>query len=189
MKFIQNNWIMICGIFVLVSFFPLTVCSYRVFRLPRKKEEFEKIRQRLTEKNIEDPNTFSIIDEKYRLWDYFLPLLFVTVFSILGFYVLFNNKGTLLLAGVELIENAKKGQFKVGSVVAIGMAFLGAYVWSIQYIFRRLITIDLPPGAFYSVGIRMVFATFVALVFFHFSLALPDKISLVPLINVCTKMI
>jgi len=172
---------MICGIFILVSFFPLSVFSYRVFRLQRKKEEFEKIRDRLIEKGIEDPNTFSIMDEKYRLWDYFLPLLFVAVFSVLGFYVLFNNRGALLLSGVELIENAATGQLKVGSMVAIGMAFLGAYVWSIQYIFRRLTTIDLPPGAFYSVGIRMVFATFVALVFFHFSLALPDKIAFVPI--------
>ena len=180
-QFIQDNWIIVCGIFVLVSFFPLTVCSYRVFRLPRKKVEFEKIRQRLTESSIEDPNTFSIIDEKYRLWDYCLPLLFVTVFSILGFYVLFNKDATLLLSGVELIENAEKGNFKVGSLVAIVMAFLGAYVWSIQYIFRRLMTIDLPPGAFYSVGIRMVFASFVALVFYHFASALPDKIFFIPI--------
>lgn len=60
-QFIQDNWIIVCGIFVLVSFFPLTVCSYRVFRIPRKKEEFAKIQKRLSESSIEDPNTFSII--------------------------------------------------------------------------------------------------------------------------------
>ena len=128
MEFIQDNWIMVCGIFVLVSFFPLTVCSYRLFRLPRKKVEFDKIRQRLTESNIEDPNTFSIIEEKYRLWDYCLPLLFVAVFSILGFYVLFSDHAKLLLSGVDLIENAEKGDSSVGSLVAIVMAFLGAYI-------------------------------------------------------------
>jgi hypothetical protein len=181
MHFIRENWMLLCGILVLVSFFPLTVCSYRLFRLPRKQEEFEKIRQRLSESKIEDPNTFSIIDEKYRLWDYCLPLLFVTVFSVLGFYVLFSRDARLLLSGVELIETAQKGALKIGSLVAIVMAFLGAYVWSIQYIFRRLMTIDLPPGAFYSVGIRMVFASFVALVFYHFSSALPDKILFIPI--------
>lgn len=181
MNFLQENWMLLSGIFVLVSFFPLTVCSYRVFRLPKKKEEFNKIKRRLSEIKIEDPNTFSIIDAKYRLWDYCLPLLFVTIFSILGFYVLFNNGASLLLSSVELIEAAQKGSFRIGSLVAIGMAFLGAYIWSIQYIFQRLMTIDLPPGAFYSVEIRMVFSTFVALVFFHFSLALPDKILIIPI--------
>ena len=51
-QFIQDNWIIVCGIFVLVSFFPLTVCSYRVFRIPRKKEEFAKIQKRLSESSI-----------------------------------------------------------------------------------------------------------------------------------------
>lgn len=179
MKIIMDHWAMICGIVVLVSFFPLTVFSYRVFRLSKKKEEFKKIRHRLLEKNIEDPNIFSIIDEKYQLSDYCLPLFFLTVCSVLGFYLLFKGNGELLLSGVELIQNAEPGKLKIGSEVAIGMAFLGAYVWSLQYIFRRLVTIDLPPGAFYSVGVRMVFSIFVALVFFHFSLALPDKISFV----------
>jgi len=181
MTFIQQNWMLLFGIFVLVSFFPLTVCSYRVFRIPKKQEEFKRIKDRLSAKQIEDNNTFSIIDERYRWWDYCLPLLFVTVFSILAFYVLFSNDAALLLSGVELIENAEKGTYRIGSLVAIGMAFLGSYIWSIQYIFRRLMTIDLPPGAFYSVGIRMVFASFIALVFYHFSLALPDQIGFIPI--------
>lgn len=181
MTFVQGNWMLLFGIFVLVSFFPLTVCSYRVFRIKRKQEEFHKIRDRLAEERIEDTNTFSITDENYSWRDYCLPLLFVTVFSILAFYVLFMDKARLLLSGVELIENAENGSYAIGSLVAIGMAFLGSYVWSIQYIFRRLMTIDLPPGAFYSVGIRMVFASFIALVFFHFSLALPDQVSVIPI--------
>ena len=168
---------MLFGIAVLVAFFPLTVCSYRVFKLPKKKKEFKKIRMRLAENKIEDPNTFAIIDEKFRFGDYCLPLLFVTVFSILGFYVLFANSAQLLLSGVELVQKGPSS----GSMVAIGMAFLGAYVWSIRYIFVRLMTIDLPPGAFYSVGIRMVFATFIALVFYYFSLALPDKMLVIPI--------
>lgn len=164
---------------LLVSFFPLTVCSYHVFRLPKKRQEFNKIRKRLLEKKIEDPNTFLVIDEKFRWGDYCLPLFFVTVFTFLGFYLLFDENGKFLLSGIELVQNT----IKEGSKVAIGMAFLGAYVWSIRYIFVRLMTIDLPPGAFYSVGIRMAFAAFVALVFYYFALALPDKILVVPLPN------
>jgi hypothetical protein len=184
MKFLQvfqENWMMVCGILVLVSFFPLTVCSYRKFRLPRKQEQFRKIKKRLLDNHIEDPKTFSVIDEKYRWWDYCLPLAFLTIFSILGFDVLFNRDAELLLSGVRLIEVAREDEYKIGSLVAIGMAFLGAYVWSIQYIFRRLMTIDLPPGAFYSAGIRMVFAVFVSLAFYHFSRALPDKILVIPI--------
>jgi hypothetical protein len=172
-------WLLISGIAVLVSFFPLTVCSYRVFKLPKKQEEFKKIRKRLAENKIEDSSTFSIIDDKFRFGDYCLPLLFVTVFSILGFYVLFAKKADLLLSGIKLVQEDSPR----AGMVAIGMAFLGAYVWSIRYIFVRLMTIDLPPGAFYSVGIRMVFATFVALVFYYFSLALPDETIGIPLPN------
>jgi hypothetical protein len=53
-------------------------------------------------------------------------------------------------------------------VVSIGMAFLGAYIWSLQYVFRRMMTLDLPPGAYYSIGGRMVYSAFVALVLQHF---------------------
>lgn len=45
------------------------------------------------------------------------------------------------------------------------MAFLGAYVWSIQRIFRRLVTVDLPPAAYYDVSIRLILSPFVALLF------------------------
>jgi hypothetical protein len=54
------------------------------------------------------------------------------------------------------------------SVVAISISSLGAYVWSIQYIFRRMMTLDLPPGAYYSVGSRMVYSVFVAVILQHF---------------------
>jgi len=50
----------------------------------------------------------------------------------------------------------------------MGMAILGSYVWSIQYIARRLINLDLSPGAYYSMGTRIIFATFVSLAFHHF---------------------
>jgi hypothetical protein len=45
----------------------------------------------------------------------------------------------------------------------ITLAFLGGYIWSVQHILRRLVTVDLPPGSYFAVGLRLVFVTFLAL--------------------------
>ncbi|MDX8392052.1 MAG: hypothetical protein R8K53_05730 [Mariprofundaceae bacterium] len=53
------------------------------------------------------------------------------------------------------------------SRIVCGMAFLGAYVWGLQYIFRRYAMNDLYPAVYYSLGVRMVLATVTALIIFN----------------------
>lgn len=47
------------------------------------------------------------------------------------------------------------------------MAFLGAYLWGLQYFSRRYFMNDLIPGAFYQFAIRMIFSAMIALLIYH----------------------
>jgi len=109
---------------------------------------------------------------EFRGSDYVLPVCFVTSFCLLGFWTLFSGTPPLILTGISgagiLCELPYEVSYSEFSLVAIGMAVLGSYVWSIQYIARRLIMLDLLPGAYYSVGTRIIFATFISVTLHHF---------------------
>ncbi len=171
----HESWMFYSGIALLSSFLPLTACSYRFVRFQKKHEEQARIMKIMQQNSIEDSFTRSLETSHVSALDYSLPLLFVTVFSVLGFFVLFTHKADILLAGIHYAETGHGGfDYVKRSMIAIGMAFLGTYLWSVQYIFRRLVTNDLPPAAFYSVGLRMIVGSFVALVFHHFISFLPS---------------
>jgi hypothetical protein len=53
------------------------------------------------------------------------------------------------------------------SLLMLGMAFLGAYLWGIQYVFRRYVADDLSPGVFYGLSMRMLLAGALAVVIFN----------------------
>lgn len=167
----QVHWMVPLGIATLVMFMPLTSISFLHYRLPKKQKEFTKIVESLasSEHGIEVDNF--IIDSEYKSSDYLLPVLFVTLFSSIGFYILLAENAQVLFESMVWVNADPEGA-KVAyrtSIVACGFAFLGAYVWSIQYIFRRMVTLDLPPGAYYSVATRLVFSSFLILIYSHFT--------------------
>jgi hypothetical protein len=161
------------GITVLCSFFPSSVISFQKYRLPKKRREYERIRRILGKDNdtVEEGTLKELVQEEYKGRDYILPVCFVTLFCALGFWVLFSDIPPIILTGIAAGEfgdtSSNALPYSHLSLVAIGMAILGSYVWSIQYIARRLISLDLSPGAYYSVGTRIIFATFVSLTFHH----------------------
>ena len=166
--------LMVLGIAVLCSFFPFSVISFHKFRLPKKRREYERIGKILGKNKDtgEEETLQELIQEEYKGRDYILPVCFVTLFCALGFWVLFSDIPPIILTGISAGEFGNTSSNALPythlSLVAIGMAILGSYVWSIQYIARRLINLDLSPGAYYSVGTRIIFATFVSLTFHHF---------------------
>jgi hypothetical protein len=174
------HWMVPLGIAVMVVFMPLTAISFLHYRLPKKQKEFDRIIKSLdaTEHGVE-VDSF-VIDTEYKGSDYLLPVLFVTLFSSLGFYILLAGNALVLFKAVAWVNlasgNAVEMSFRT-SLVACGFAFLGAYVWSIQYIFRRMVTLDLPPGAYYSVATRLVFSSFLILIYSHFTYAGLDELS------------
>lgn len=176
-----NHWMEGPAVAIMMLFMPLTAVSYLHFRLPKKQDELKVIKRALHFEN-EDSEAFSMMfSQEDSDADYLLPIFFVSFFSMLGFYILLANNGLVLFSGMDWITEAVNkdlannhplnltdtASFRRG-VVAIGMAFLGAYIWSIQYIFRRMMTLDLPPGAYYNIGSRMVYSSFLAVVIQHF---------------------
>ncbi len=175
LTYLKENYMMILGIILFSSFMPLTVISFRRFRLPKKQREYDSIIQALGEEHGRRTDYTLSIDNEYSKTDYVPPVIFVTFFCILTFFVLFSNQASLLLFGIYHLKekNMELLDYNMLSVLSMVMALLGSYVWAVQYIFRRLVTIDLSPSAYYSIGIRMVLSCFVALIFHHFLRALP----------------
>jgi hypothetical protein len=176
-----GHWMEGPAVAILVVFMPLTAISYLHFRLPKKQGEFKAIQKALDSENIAAESFTVDIKQDDSSADYLLPIFFVSFFCGLGFYILFANNAAVLFNGTEWIAAGSGTPLKDvngviqldtmkyrSSVVAISISFLGAYVWSIQYVFRRMMTLDLPPGAYYSVGSRMVYSVFVAVILQHF---------------------
>lgn len=159
------------GTAIMILFMPITAITFLHYRLPKIHEEFLSIRDALRS-DAQEAETISLVGQEESGVDYVLPIMFVCIFGILGFGILFSNSGAVLFNAMDWVQGnivvpqteSYSANFK-RSVVAIAMAFLGAYIWSIQYIFRRMMTLDLPPGAYYSVGSRMIFSAFIAVVF------------------------
>jgi hypothetical protein len=67
--------------------------------------------------------------------------------------------------------------YEMTSVAVISFAFLGAYLWSIQYLIRRVANFDLSPMSFLRASAQIIFACAVAAVFRHFLPAAADATS------------
>ena len=171
--------IKILGIAFLASFMPLTAYSFYRFRLPKKEEEFRKIIKAL---EMDESTAFFFtpsFKDEYSPLDYAIPVAFSTFLVVLGSIVILlglelkiGETPNLLFSAMNF-ANTDCIEYQTQSLIVIGMGFLGAYVWSVENVFRRLVTVDLLPRAYYSISIRMIFAALVALALHHFLSALP----------------
>jgi len=166
------------GILLLTSFMPLTAYSFFNFRLKQKDAEYRRILQQLGYTGKNAPAYVPTIAKEYTAHDYIMPVAFATFMTLLGSMVLVMGPGlvgrpdlSLVLIGPSLatmqFDDATALGTKLQTMLIIAMAFSGAYVWSIQNVFRRLATVDLPPGAYYGVAVRMLFSIFVALMLYY----------------------
>lgn len=57
--------------------------------------------------------------------------------------------------------------YQTGALVCLSFAFLGAYLWAITYLFRRITLNDVTPNAYQTIAIRLLGASIVALMFYH----------------------
>jgi hypothetical protein len=163
-----GSWMEGPAILIMISFMPLTALTYLHYRLPKKQQEFDVIKAAFHAHNNEPEDATIILQRSDHAADYVVPIFFVSLFSILGFYILFTDSANVLFNSSHFISSDHEvfntPEYRRG-IVAIGMAFLGAYIWSIQYIFRRMVTLDLPPGAYFSVGTRLIYSSFLAVIF------------------------
>ena len=173
--------IKILGIVFLCCYMPITAYSFWRFRLPKKEEEFKKIIKAL---EMDESTAFFFtptFKDEYSPIDYAIPVAFTTFLVLLGSIVILlghefglGEIKNLLFAGVKF-NDPNWQEYQKQSVMVLGMGFLGAYVWSVENIFRRLVTVDLLPRAYYNISIRMILASLVALTLHHFFSALPAE--------------
>ena len=158
------------GAVVLYLFLPLTTLTYYFSRRGRRVAEVERICSILKIA----PNYQKVYDTEqlsYYLW----ALVYASVVSCAGLTLLFfsteigfpNAEFPAIRSGAA-VESGAAGEFpQKGSRLVFAMAFLGAYLWGLQHIFRRYALNDLIPSVYYGLSMRMIFAAVTALVLYN----------------------
>lgn len=165
------------GAFVLYLFLPLTALTYYFSRRPRREAEVNRILSILT-----IDYTYSHAYETEKLSYYLWAVAYASVVFCVGLTLLFfsNEIGVLELPQVQLgnVEVLQQGSTEVpqqrsvgfpqkGSRLMLAMAFLGAYLWGLQHVFRRYALNDLTPSVYYDLSMRMILAAITALVIYN----------------------
>jgi hypothetical protein len=178
MDFTSLKELFIIGIIATLTFFlPLTAFSYFFFRRDRSYLEAKRILKIL---NVdEDYRHVYAIDQDRPLrvfWSLLFSVGYATVITIIGLSILLLSTELGLNEFPAMLKTANNIVFPIpGSRLVFGMAFLGAYVWGLQYIFQRYSQNDLLHTIYLSLGLRMVFASVIAMIAFNASGALIDS--------------
>lgn len=186
--FTEAEWIVVIALYL---FLPLTALTYLLFRRGRRKAEIDRIFDVL-EIDQHYKKTLPLYCLKYPALDFFfhfayfvLVVTYSSVIALLGLLVLLHPASLEILdqSSLEfpsmLIGNVEFPQ--PGSRLVFGMAFLGAYLWGLQHLFRRYSLDDLTPRVYYTFSIRMIFAAVIALMIYNAYTALaggaPDAVA------------
>lgn len=155
---------------VLSLFLPLTAVTYYVFRRRRRTYEVERIFAIL---HIDPAYRRVYEDEnagRYYLW----AVGYASVVASFGLMLLFLGPelgvdefprvpfGTTTGTATEILGFPQRG-----SRLVVGMAFLGAYLWGLQYVLRRYVLNDLRPSVYYGLSLRLILAASTALVLYN----------------------
>ncbi len=102
---------------------------------------------------------------------YAVPVLIYVTLCSLGFITAFGQLQSLLdmHSLISIPDNAfllgavrgGSGSDKAGVLVALSYTFLGGYVWTVQYLIRRISNFDLSPLSFFRSAIHILFGLFV----------------------------
>jgi hypothetical protein len=167
----------ICGVIIMAAFMPWTAYSFFTFRLKRKKTEYSEMLKQLGYSKGKGPAYLPSLEDEYEPLDYYLPVTFATTITILCAIVLVFGSTIANHPDISLIINGPSiAYFKdlgtndkntLFGMLIIALAFMGSYIWSIQALYRRLATVDLTPGVYYSLGIRIIFSIFIAMLIYY----------------------
>ena len=164
----MNDYILISkilGVIGLYLFLPITALTYNLFRLHRRRFEVDRILEIL---HI-DPGYRKVYSDEKPGQHFLWAMLYVSVVTCIGLMLLFL--GAEIFPSGEFpaipLSNGNAEFPYNGSRLVFGMAFLGAYVWGLQYVFRRYALSDLTPDVYYSLSTRMIWAGLVAFVIYN----------------------
>ena len=157
----------------LYLFLPLTAVTYYAFRRNRRLAEVDRIFYILkfdeeSKKAYEYEPSDKGERDKGEHWHLSWAVMYLSVVSFIGLALLFFS-AEIALPGSEFPQ-VKLGNVyfpEKGSRLVSGMAFLGAYLWGIQSIYRRYLLNDIIPGAYYGISTRMILAAIIALVTYN----------------------
>lgn len=196
----STRYFKILLVLLLSSFMIVTAWSFLRFRIRKKEAEYRTLVRVLGITDDEAEFSSRAISQEYARGDYGLPVAFATAVCLFGFVSLVfgadlvsladSGKPNMVLTGM-FGDQEEMQRLRWQSQLVLAMAFVGAFVWSAQNIIRRLITGDLTPNAYYSAGLRMVFASLLALMLSFFLEVLPEagfKRELLPVIAFLTGM-
>ncbi len=168
-----GRYLEIAATIILSSYFPILTYSFFKFRLVRKKEELMLLIERLNlVGSISKETLQERMTKEFAPGDYILPLTFITLLTFIGMFLLFlgwsiypdaKSYSSVLFSGAEFWQNAPDLNTERRTVAVIAFAIMGGYVSASQYVYRRFSTVDLTPGSFFSVSLRIVFATLISL--------------------------
>lgn len=98
---------------------------------------------------------------------YALPTLVFVLISGCGFALLFKLGGNWLSAAQVLLdglqaEGGSAGGFASATGLVMAAGFVGAYIWSVNYLILRIANFDLSPLSFLSTSAHILMTVFVA---------------------------
>jgi hypothetical protein len=110
----------------------------------------------------------------YDLAIYAMPLLIYVVLTTLGFYTMLVlakdathwDQRSFMLLGLNPWSPAA-AEYQTQTAVMICIAFVGAYIWSVIYLLRRIANYDLSPLSFLRVSAQILLACFTVGVLRH----------------------
>jgi hypothetical protein len=147
---------------ILYLFLPFTALSYYVFRRHRRQAEIKRILNILSLDADYQKGYHDVRSGGYFLW----TVLYASLVSCVGLTLVFFSAEI----GLSEFPATKLGTVTFplpGSRLVTAMAFLGAYLWGLQYLFQRYGSNDLYPIAYYDMSLRMILAGVVTLVIYN----------------------
>jgi hypothetical protein len=147
-------------LFVMTMIVPLIAISYHRVQNRKKKE---LVSSQVPGESMEGYASYAPVD-------YIIPvglatiLVFTGLLALLGFIeygVEGKESADFLTMGIKY--ETKFGDYYTKSLAALMYGFAGAYIFSLSNLLRRYCMRDLPPRAFHSVTLRIIFACGVAL--------------------------
>ena len=160
---LENNWVGILLILVLSLFLPLTTIIYYKIRRDRRKLEIQKTLIDLKFETNSEEDIYDLYNDPFA---FLLAVFYLFIITLIGLGMLFLDPGV----GFQDFPVTQLGDWQFpqpGSRLIIGMAFLGAYVWGVQYVLRRYSLNDLIPAVYFNLNIRMILACSIALVLYN----------------------
>lgn len=124
---------------------------------------FELVKYKYSPVDLHEPNP--LLKKRARPYDYVLPVFLYVFTSTLGILAVMAEPAAFNQAALFLEGPMADQSRHLLSVICF--AFLGGYIWSAQYLIRRVANFDLSPISFFRSTLHLVLGVLVATVLYR----------------------